>query len=158
MRRCVCPGSYDPVTNGHLDVIKRASRLFDQVLVAVLVNPAKQAMFAADDRIEMLRESTSTYGNVSVEAFTGLLVDYCRTQEAPVVVKGLRGSEDVDYELAMAQMNAHLGEVETLFLATYPAHSFVSSTLVRDIAAHGGDVTTLVPEAVSRRLNPRGRK
>lgn len=158
MRRCVCPGSYDPVTNGHLDVITRASRLFDDVLVAVLVNPEKRGMFAPDARIEMLVESTAALPNVTVESFSGLLVDYCRSRNAMVVVKGARGSRDVDYEVQMAQMNARLAGVETLLLAAEPAYAFVSSTLVRDVATHGGDVTTLVPEAVSRRLMARARR
>ncbi len=155
MGRCVCPGSYDPVTNGHLDVITRASRLFDEVLVAVLVNPAKQPMFADDVRIEMLRESTTTLGNVSVESFSGLVVDYCRERGAHVIVKGLRGGGDFGYELQMAQMNSRLTGVETMFLAADPAYSFVSSSLVKEVVALGGDVTTLVPEAVVQRLSRR---
>ena len=158
MRRCVCPGSFDPVTNGHLDVIDRASRLFEEVLIAVLVNPAKRGMFAAEERIEMLRESTRSLANVSAESFSGLLVDYCRARNAAVVVKGLRGSADVDYELQMAQMNFRVATVDTLFLAADPAYSFVSSSLVKEVATYGGDVSGLVPEAVNRRLTQRGRK
>jgi pantetheine-phosphate adenylyltransferase len=158
VRRCVCPGSFDPVTNGHLDVIDRASRLFEEVLIAVLVNPAKRGMFAAEERIEMLRESTRSLANVSAESFSGLLVDYCRARNAAVVVKGLRGSADVDYELQMAQMNFRVATVDTLFLAADPAYSFVSSSLVKEVATYGGDVSGLVPEAVNRRLTQRGRK
>jgi pantetheine-phosphate adenylyltransferase len=157
----VCPGSFDPVTNGHLDVIARASGLFDEVLVAVLVNPAKQAMFTEHDRIDMLRESIESLGgldNVSVEAFSGLLVDYCTSRGATVAVKGLRGMGDVDHEVQMAQMNLRLAGVDTVFLATDPAYSFVSSSLVKEVAAYGGDVGELVPDAASRRLMSRGRK
>jgi pantetheine-phosphate adenylyltransferase len=135
--------------------------MFDEVLVAVLVNPAKQAMFTEDDRIEMLRESIESIGrldNVSVEAFSGLLVDYCTSREATLTVKGLRGVGDVDYELQMAQMNLRLAGVDTVFLATDPAYSFVSSSLVKEVATYGGDVSGLVPDAASRRLMSRGRK
>ena len=152
MRRCVCPGSYDPVTNGHLDVLNRASRLYDSVTAAVLLNPAKRGMFAPQVRIEMLQDATQHLGNLSVESFSGLLVDYCRDRKISVVVKGLRAGGDFDYELQMAQMNHRLSGVETVFLATNPAYSFVSSTLVKEVATYGGDVSTLVPAAVLERL------
>ena len=155
MRRCVCPGSFDPVTNGHLDVIERASRLYDQVTVGVLVNTSKSGLFALDERIEMLREATTGLGNVTVDSFQGLLVDYCREREIPVVVKGLRAVSDFDYELQMSQMNNRLTGLETLFVATNPEYSFLSSSLVKEVATWGGDVSGLVPEPVLRRLAAR---
>lgn len=152
MRRAVCPGSFDPVTNGHLDIIGRASRLFDEVIVGVLINQSKVGLFTVDERIEILRGVTATYGNVRVESFRGLLVEFCRTQEAAVVVKGLRAVSDFDYELQMAQMNIGLAGVETLFMPTNPLYSFVSSSLVKEVAKWGGDVSAHLPEAVLRRL------
>jgi pantetheine-phosphate adenylyltransferase len=129
VRRCVCPGSFDPVTNGHLDVIERASRLYDEVTVGVLVNVSKSGFFTVDDRIDMLREATSDLRNVTVDSFQGLLVDYCRERDIPVVVKGLRAVSDFDYELQMSQMNNRLTGLETLFVATNPEYSFLSSSL-----------------------------
>ena len=152
MRRCVCPGSFDPVTNGHLDVIERAAGLFDEVVVAVLVNLAKQSMFSVDDRIAMLTEVTRHLPNVTVEGFQGLLVDYCRQRDIPAVVKGLRAVTDFDYELQMAQMNHRLSGLETLFVAANPDYSYLSSSLVREVAVHGGDVSGLVPDTVLARL------
>jgi pantetheine-phosphate adenylyltransferase len=154
----VCPGSFDPVTNGHLDVIERAAALFDQVVVAVLVNLSKQSMFSVDDRISMLTEVTRHLPNVTVEGFQGLLVDFCRHRDIPAVVKGLRAVTDFDYELQMAQMNMGLAGVETLFMPTNPQHSFLSSSLVKDVAKWGGDVTPHVPELVARRLSDRLRR
>jgi pantetheine-phosphate adenylyltransferase len=158
MRRAVCPGSFDPVTNGHLDIVGRASRLYDEVVVAVLVNESKQGLFTIDERLDMLREVVKPYGNVRVEAFQGLLVDFCRAQGASVIVKGLRAVSDFDYELQMAQMNIGLAGVETLFMPTNPQHSFLSSSLVKDVAKWGGDVTAHVPEVVARRLADRLRR
>jgi pantetheine-phosphate adenylyltransferase len=158
MRRAVCPGSFDPVTNGHLDIIVRSSRLFDQVFVAVFVNQAKSALFALDERLEMLREVTRPYPSVTVESFQGLVVDFCRARRAEVVVKGLRAVSDFDYELQMAQMNMGLAGVETLFMPTNPAHSYLSSSLVKDVAKWGGDVTPHVPDLVARRLIERLRQ
>ena len=155
MRRCVCPGSFDPVTNGHLDVIERASRLYDEVTVGVLVNATKTGLFEVGERIEMLREATAELGNVVVDSFEGLLVDYCRERDIPVVVKGLRAVSDFDYELQMSQMNNRLTGLETLFVATNPEYSFLSSSLVKDVAKWGGDVTGLVPEPVRLRFATR---
>jgi pantetheine-phosphate adenylyltransferase len=152
VRRAVCPGSFDPVTNGHLDIIGRASRLYDEVVVGVLVNQSKSGLFSVDERMELLREVTSPYGNVAVDSFQGLLVDYCKSNDIPVVVKGLRAVSDFDYELQMAQMNHGLAGVETLFMATNPLYSFLSSSLVKDVARWGGDVSAHVPEVVRRRL------
>lgn len=158
MRRAVCPGSFDPVTNGHLDIIGRSSRLYDEVIVAVLVNESKHGLFTVDERIAMLRDVCKPYGGVRVESFQGLLVDFCRAQQATVVVKGLRAVSDFDYELQMAQMNIGLAGVETLFMPTNPQHSFLSSSLVKDVAKWGGDVTAHVPEVVARRLADRLRR
>jgi len=155
VRRCVCPGSFDPVTNGHLDVIERASRLYDEVTVGVLVNATKTGLFEVEERIEMLREATADLGNVVVDSFEGLLVDYCRERDIPVVVKGLRAVSDFDYELQMSQMNNRLTGLETLFVATNPEYSFLSSSLVKDVAKWGGDVTGLVPEPVRLRFATR---
>ncbi len=158
MSRAVCPGSFDPVTNGHLDIIGRTSRLYDEVIVAVLVNESKHGLFTIEERLEMLREVVKPYGNVRIESFHGLLVDFCRAQHASVVVKGLRAVSDFDYELQMAQMNVGLAGVETLFMPTNPQFSFLASSLVKDVAKWGGDVTPHVPEVVARRLADRLRR
>jgi pantetheine-phosphate adenylyltransferase len=158
MRRAVCPGSFDPVTNGHLDIVGRASRLFDEVIIGVLINQSKTGLFDIDERIAMLREVTAGYPNVRVESFRGLLVDFCRAQQAAVVVKGLRAVSDFDYELQMAQMNVGLAGVETLFMPTNPLYSFLSSSLVKDVAKWGGDISAHVPEVVERRLAARLRR
>jgi pantetheine-phosphate adenylyltransferase len=152
MRRAVCPGSFDPVTNGHLDIVGRSSRLFDELIIGVLINQNKTGLFTIEERIELLREVTAPYGNVRVESFRGLLVDFCRDQQAAVVVKGLRAVSDFDYELQMAQMNIGLSGVETLFMPTNPQHSFLSSSLVKEVAKWGGDVSTYVPDLVRKRL------
>ncbi|MFI5844889.1 pantetheine-phosphate adenylyltransferase [Catenuloplanes sp. NPDC051500] len=158
MRRAVCPGSFDPVTNGHLDIIGRASRLFDEVIVGVLINQSKLGLFTIEERIELLTEVTASYGNVRVASFQGLLVDFCRTHEAGVVVKGLRAVSDFDYELQMAQMNIGLAGVETLFMPTNPLYSFLSSSLVKEVAKWGGDVSAHLPDEVDRRLQDRLRQ
>ena len=155
MRRAVCPGSFDPPTLGHLDIFERAARLFDEVIVAVGVNSAKHRMFTSDERVEMLEQICSDLGNVRVEGFSGLLTDYCREQDAQAVLKGLRAGADFDYELRMAQMNSHLTGVETVFLPTSPQHSFVSSSLVKEVASLGGDVSALVPAQVLALLQER---
>jgi len=152
MRRVVCPGSFDPVTNGHLDIIGRAARLYDEVIVAVLVNITKQSLFSVDDRVEMLGEVLKDYDNVRVARFGGLIVEFCRTNDISAIVKGLRAVSDFDYELQMAQMNYSLAGVETLFMTTNPLYAFLSSSLVKEIAQYGGDVSGLVPEPVLGRL------
>jgi pantetheine-phosphate adenylyltransferase len=158
MRRAVCPGSFDPVTNGHVDIVGRASRLFDEVIIGVLINQHKTGLFTIDERIEMLRAVTKPYGNVRVESFRGLLFDFCRAQDAVVVIKGLRAVSDFDYELQMAQMNIGLSGVESLFMPTNPLYSFLSSSLVKEVAKWGGDVSPYVPDLVGERLVARLRE
>jgi pantetheine-phosphate adenylyltransferase len=155
MRRAVCPGSFDPVTNGHLDIIRRASRLFDEVTVGVLVNPNKQGLFSVDERLTMLGDVVTGLDNVKVEAFEGLLVDFCRDHDIDAIVKGLRAVSDFDSELQMAQMNASLSGVETMFVPTSPEWSFLASSLVKEVARFGGDVSGLVPSEVLTRLTER---
>jgi pantetheine-phosphate adenylyltransferase len=154
-RRAVCPGSFDPVTCGHLDIIERASAIYDEVVVGVLINKNKSGLFTVAERIEQLAEATAHLPNVVIDSFGGLLVDYCRRHDIPVAVKGLRAVSDFDYELQMAQMNHGLAEVETLFMATNPLYSFLSSSLVKEVATYGGDVSKLVPAGVYRRLTER---
>ncbi|MFF1609231.1 pantetheine-phosphate adenylyltransferase [Amycolatopsis sp. NPDC058278] len=153
MRRAVCPGSYDPATNGHLDIIERASVLFDEVVVAVGVNRSKKGLFEVSERLDMLREITAKLPNVRVDSWEGLLVDYCRDHDIAAVAKGLRSVSDFDYELQMAQMNRELTGVETLLMANNPAYGFVSSSLVKEVAALGGDIEHLVPPIVYERLS-----
>jgi pantetheine-phosphate adenylyltransferase len=155
MRRAVCPGSFDPVTNGHLDIIERASPLYDEVVVAVLVNKSKASLFTVEERMDILAAVLAGFPNVRIDSFHGLLVDYCRTHEIPAVVKGLRAVSDFDYELQMAQMNHRLGGVETMFMATNPLYSFLSSSLVKEVATYGGDVSALAPPLVVERLATR---
>ena len=151
----MCPGSFDPVTNGHLDVIERGSRLYDELVVAVMVNDKKQGMFGLGERIELITEATAGCGNVVVHSFAGLLVDYCRDVGIDTVLKGLRATSDFDYELQMAQMNRELQGVETVFLPTNPEYSFLSSSLVKEVARFGGDVSRFVPAHVQARLSER---
>jgi len=155
VRRVVCPGSFDPVTNGHLDIISRVSRLYDEVVVAVLINITKKSLFTVEERMEMLREVSTQYGNVRVDSFHGLLVDFCEANGISAVVKGLRAVSDFDYELQMAQMNYSMAKVETMFMTTNPLYSFLSSSLIREVAKYGGDVSGLVPERVIGQLRAR---
>jgi pantetheine-phosphate adenylyltransferase len=142
VQRVVCPGSFDPVTNGHLDIISRAAGLYDEVIVAVLINVTKKSLFTVDERVEMLGQITARYGNVRIERITA-------------VIKGLRAVTDFEYEMQMAQMNYRMAKVETLFMTTNPLYSFLSSSLVKEIARYGGDVSGLVPEIVLSRLRER---
>jgi pantetheine-phosphate adenylyltransferase len=153
--RVVCPGSFDPVTNGHLDVISRAAGLHDEVVVAVLINITKKSLFSTDERVDMLREVTKDFPNVRVERFHGLLVNFCTANGINAIMKGLRAVSDFEYEMQMAQMNYRLAKVETLFVTTNPTYSFLSSSLIKEIARYGGDVTGLVPEPVLGRLQAR---
>lgn len=152
MRKAVCPGSFDPVTNGHIDIVARASHLFDEVVVAVGVNKSKNRLFSADERLDMLLEVCAGYDNVRVSGFTGLLTDFCTEHGIHAIVKGLRAVSDFDYELQMAQMNASLSDIETVFVPTSPAYSFLASSLVKEVATFGGDVSGLVPGFVNERL------
>ena len=155
MQRVVCPGSFDPVTNGHLDIVGRAAAIYDEVIVAVLINVTKHSLFTVEERIEMLREVTHGYVNVRIERFHGLLVDFCAANGITAVVKGLRAVSDFEYEMQMAQMNYRMAKVETLFMTTNPLYSFLSSSLVKEIATYGGDVGGLVPEIVLGRMRAR---
>ncbi|GAA3745382.1 pantetheine-phosphate adenylyltransferase [Salinactinospora qingdaonensis] len=152
MRRVVCPGSFDPVTNGHIDIIGRAARQNDEVIVAVLTNTSKRGLFSVPEKLDMLRESTRHFPNVQVAEFDGLLVDFCRQNDIPAIVRSLRSVSDFDYELQIAQMNYQLSGVETLFMTANPQYSFLSSSLVKEIAQYDGDVSTLVTPFVEQRL------
>jgi pantetheine-phosphate adenylyltransferase len=152
MRRAVCPGSYDPATNGHLDIIERAANQFDEVVVAVLINKTKQYLFDVEDRMAMLEEITGHLGGVRIDSWHGLLVDYCRANGIAAIVKGLRAVSDFDYELQMAQMNYQLCGVDTMFMPSNPTYSFLSSSLVKEVATYGGDVAHLLPPTVHQRL------
>ena len=151
----VYPGSFDPVTYGHLDVIERAASRFDRLVVACLRNATKAPLLDVEERLELLRTVTADVPNVEIAAFEGLLVDFCRNRGVRLIVKGLRAVSDFEYELQMAQMNSHLGDVETLFLTTSPVYSFLSSSLVKEVARFGGDVSDFVPPAVADRLGRR---
>jgi pantetheine-phosphate adenylyltransferase len=155
LRRVVCPGSFDPITNGHLDIIDRAARLYDEVTVAILINVEKSSLFTVEERVDVLTTVTKRYDNVKVAKFHGLLVDFCRSNDIPAIVKGIRVVSDFDYELQMAQLNYQLSGVETLFMPTNPKYSFLSSSRVKEIARYGGDVSGLVPDLVHELLMER---
>jgi pantetheine-phosphate adenylyltransferase len=155
MRRAVCPGSFDPITYGHLDIIERASHHFDEVIVAVLENRTKSSLFTVDERISMITEVTKKFSNVRVDSWSGLLVDYCKSNSVQSIVKGLRAVSDFDYELQMAQVNLQGSGVETMFMATSPTHSFLSSSLVKELAYYGGDVSSMVPPSINEALKHR---
>jgi pantetheine-phosphate adenylyltransferase len=152
MSGAVCPGSFDPVTLGHVDIFERAAAQFDEVVVAVLVNPNKKGMFTPDERVEMIVECTAHLPNVRVETGQGLVVDFVTARGMTAIVKGLRSGTDFEYELQMAQMNKHIAGVDTFFLSTTPQFSFVSSSLAKEVATLGGDVSALLPEPVNQRL------
>ena len=152
MRIGLYPGTFDPVTLGHIDVFERAAAQFDELVIAILVNPSKTGMFTVEERIEMIEESTSHLSNLRVEAGSGLVVDFARARGLSAIVKGLRTGTDFEYELQMAQMNRHVAGVDTFFVATTPQYSFVSSSLAKEVATLGGDVSALLPAAVNRRL------
>ena len=155
MTRAVCPGSFDPVTLGHVDVVRRAAALFDEVVVAVAVNPAKQGLFTVEERRGLLSGAFSDLPGVRVDAFSGLVVDYCRAQGAAVLVKGLRSEADYAFELPMAQMNRHQSGVDTVFLTTDARYGYVSSSLVKEVARGGGDVSAFLTPAVHAALAAR---
>src|SRR5438132_6543086 len=153
MRRAIYPGSFDPPTNGHLDVIERACRLFDEVIVAVTVNDTKQALFTIEERLGLLRLTTGRFSNVRIARFDGLLVDFAREQEAGAVIRGLRAVSDFEYEFQMALMNRKLeASVETIFLMPKEEFTYLSSRLVKEIARLGGDVSSFLPPAVAKAL------
>jgi pantetheine-phosphate adenylyltransferase len=151
----LCPGSFDPPTNGHIDVVQRALSIFDRVVVAVVRNPSKTPLFSAQERMDLLRGAFPDEGRVEIDSFEGLLVEFARSKGVDAVVKGLRAVSDFDYELQMAQMNSSLSGIETLFIPTSPAWSYLSSSLVREVARLGGDVSAYVPPHVLSALKER---
>jgi pantetheine-phosphate adenylyltransferase len=152
MRRAVCPGSFDPITYGHLDIIKRASAHFDEVVVAVFINSTKQSLFTVQERMQMIKETTSDLNNIRVDSWSGLTVEYCKQNGIEVITKGLRAVSDFDYELQQAQVNLQAG-IETMFMATDPSHSFLSSSLVKELAKYNGDISKMVPPSVQAALS-----
>ncbi|MGC8594791.1 MAG: pantetheine-phosphate adenylyltransferase [Candidatus Kryptoniota bacterium] len=153
MRIAIYPGTFDPVTNGHIDVINRASRLFDKVIVCVAVNTSKAPLFTGEERAEMIRDAVSDLNNVEVEEFDGLLVEFARKKKAIAIVRGLRAVSDFEYEFQMALTNRKLDEeVDTVFLMPHEKYTYLNSTIVREIASFGGDVSQFVPAMVERKL------
>ena len=152
MNKVVCPGSFDPITFGHLDIIERAANRFDEVVIAVLVNKTKATLFTVEERIEMIKEVTTKHPNVKVDSWSGLLVDYCKKNDISMIVKGLRAVTDFDYELQMSQVNLQLKGIETIFMSTSPLYSFLSSSLVKEVASYGGDVSNYVPAEILSKL------
>ena len=155
MKRAVCPGSFDPITFGHLDIIERASNQFDEVIVAVFVNRNKSGLFSVEERMALIAENVKKFPNVSVDTGSGLLVEYCKKNGVQAIVKGLRAVTDFDYELQMAQVYIQASGVETMFMATSPTHSFLSSSIVKELAHYGGDVSSMVPANVNAALKAR---
>lgn len=151
-RSAVCPGSFDPITFGHLDIIERASSLYDEVVVAVMINHSKKSLFTVEERMALIEDVCKKFPNVRVDSWHGLLVDFCKENEIPAIVKGLRAVSDFEYELQMSQMNHQLAGVETVFISTSPQHSYLSSSLVKEIATYGGDVSAYVPPTVLTQL------
>ncbi len=158
MSGAVCPGSFDPVTLGHVDIFERAAAQFDELIVAILINPNKKGMFTLDERIAMIEESAAHLPNLRVESGQGLVVDFVRQRGMTAIVKGLRTGTDFEYELQMAQMNKHIAGVDTFFVATTPRYSFVSSSLAKEVASMGGDVSDLLPAPVNTRLQAKLRQ
>ena len=154
MKIAVYPGSFDPVTYGHLDIINRASKMFDEVIVAVMCNSAKTPLFSLDERVKMLQESVKDLSNVKIESFSGLLIDYCKSADIHIVIRGLRAITDFEYELQIAQTNKELShnQVDTVFLTTSLKYSYLSSSVVKEIASYNGDISPCVPEFIADRL------
>ena len=156
MKIGICPGSLDPITRGHLDIIKRASSLFDKVIVLVVHNPAKHPSFTPEERVELIRRSIGDFTNVEVDVYGGLLADYCRAKGADAIIKGLRAGSDFEYEFQMALINERLNPgVETIFLTTRSENMFLSSSIVKQIASFGGDISSLVPECILNDIKDR---
>lgn len=155
MSIAVCPGSFDPVTNGHLDIIKRVAAQFDEVIVTVMINKSKKGMFSVEERMAMIAEAAVDLPNVRVDSWHGLLVQYARQNQVTAIVKGLRGANDFDYELQMAQMNSELTGIDTFFVPANPQYGFLSSSLVKEVATFGGDVSEMLPKAVHAKLMAR---
>ena len=155
MKKALYSGSFDPMTNGHLDIIKRASRMFDELTVGVVHNPNKKLLFSVEERVNMIKSATSDLGNVSVDSFTGLLADYVNEKRFDAVVRGLRATSDFEYEIQMAQMNAELFDqgIESVFLMTSPKYSFISSSMIKEVVSLGGNVENLVPGIVLTEIN-----
>ena len=151
--KVLIPGSFDPPTNGHIDVIKRCSKVFEEVLIGVVVNPSKQSLFTTEIRELMLNEIISDTPNVSTKTFEGLLVDFAKVNNVQAIVKGLRAMTDFDYEFQMAQMNSNLADFETIFIPASPEYGYVSSSMVKEINSYGGDVSKLVPANVLKRMD-----
>ena len=153
--RALYTGSFDPMTNGHLDIITRSSRMFDELVVGVIVNPSKKALFTKEERVRMIQDVVKDLGNVTVDSFEGLLADYVNAGSFDAVVRGLRATTDFEYEIQMAQMNDRLfkNDVETVFLMTDPSDSFISSSTVKEVHSLGGDIRGLVPDAILRRMD-----
>ncbi len=159
MSTAIYPGSFDPITNGHIDVIKRGARVFEKVIVAVADNPAKQALFTKEERVEMIRDVTKPYRNVEVDSFDGLVVDYVHRKKAGVILRGIRTISDFEYEYQMALTNrTFAGDIETVFVMTHEEYSFVSSRLIKEAVSMGGDVSSFVPKEIEKRLKARFKK
>lgn len=159
MSTAVYPGSFDPITNGHIDVIKRGARVFDKVIVAVADNPAKQALFTKEERVDMIKDVSKPYRNVEVDSFDGLVVDYVHRKKAGVILRGIRTISDFEYEYQMALTNrTFAGDIETVFVMTHEEYSFVSSRLIKEAVSMGGDVSSFVPKDVEKRLKARFKK
>lgn len=151
--RAVYPGSFDPLTNGHLDIIERASELYDEVTVALLINTSKKGLLSFEERLEILKTETERFENVKVDFFGGLLVEYCREKNIKVIIRGLRAVSDYEYEMQIAQMNRNLNNhVETVFLMTNTKYSFLSSSIVKEVAKFKGDISEIVPKCVEEKL------
>jgi pantetheine-phosphate adenylyltransferase len=156
LKIAVCPGSFDPATNGHIDIIARSAKLFDKVIVAVSNNPNKQPLFSVEERIDILKRTCSSIENVEIDSFSGLLIEYARNRDANAIVKGLRAVSDFEYELQMALMNKKLdSEIETVFMMTSSKYSYLSSSLVKEVARLGGCIKGLVPEIIEKEIYKR---